>query len=104
VDIAYLYYLPFCTLFVSSDKLHRQCAPLFMRADQEFVWGGDLKAELGKLNLYFSSLPGEVRRQGIYKFASRLPEESQGLIRELFERHTPNLLKAPEPVDPKKDR
>jgi hypothetical protein len=40
-DISYLFYLPFCTLFVSSDKLHRRSAHLFMRQDQEFVWGID---------------------------------------------------------------
>ncbi|MBX8620481.1 hypothetical protein K4754_00425 [Pseudomonas glycinae] len=102
VDIAYLYYLPFCTLFVSSDKLHRQCAPLLMRTNQEFVWGMDLKADLSNINIYFSGLPEEVKQQGIYKFANRLPPESQGLIRKLFERHTPNLLKTPETVDPEK--
>ncbi|CAN7769983.1 hypothetical protein LJR290_007473 [Variovorax sp. LjRoot290] len=100
VDMAYLFYLPFCTLFTSSDKLHRQCAPLFMRTDQEFVWGPDLKADLGALNAHFSGLPEEVRRQGIYEFANRLPVESQGLIRGLFERHTPNLLKPTATVDP----
>src|SRR5215475_6275626 len=28
VDIAYLYYLPFCFVFVSGDKLHRRTVPL----------------------------------------------------------------------------
>jgi hypothetical protein len=102
VDIAYLFYLPFCTLFTSSDKLHRQCAALFMRPNQEFVWGPDLKADLGALNTHFSALPAEVREQGIHKFANRLPAESQGLIRKLFERHTPNLLKPAAVVDPAK--
>jgi hypothetical protein len=102
VDIAYLYYLPFCTLFTSSDKLHRQCAPLFMRSNQEFVWGLDLKADLRTLNAHFSALPVEVKQQGIYKFANRLPIESQGLIRKLFERHTPSLLTQHAVVDPDK--
>jgi hypothetical protein len=30
-DIAYLFYLPFSMVFVSSDDLHRRTAPLFMR-------------------------------------------------------------------------
>lgn len=102
VDMAYLFYLPFCMLFVSSDKLHRQCAPLFLRPNQQFVWGQELKADLAALNAHFSALPAETRRQGIYKFASRLPEESQGLIRKLFERHTPNLLKPTTSIDPEK--
>ena len=37
-DIAYLFYLPFAMMFVSSDKLHRNTAPLFMRPDQ-FLFG-----------------------------------------------------------------
>jgi len=49
LDIAYLYYLPFCMLFVSSDKFHRTCAPLFLRNDQLFIWGIDLKVIFRKL-------------------------------------------------------
>ena len=44
MDIAYLFYLPFCQVFISGDRLHRRCAPLFVRDDQEFVWGPDLKS------------------------------------------------------------
>lgn len=98
VDMAYLFYLPFCSLFVSNDRLHQSCAPLFMRPDQEFVWGQDLKADLNLLNNHFAALPLEVKAQGIYKFASRLPDESQGIIRSLFARHTPRLLE-PKIVD-----
>lgn len=99
VDMAYLFYLPFCSIFISSDKLHRQCSPFFMRPDQEFVWGHDLKADLAALNDHFSGLPDEIKQQGLYKFASRLPDESKGLIRQIFERHTPNLLKPAAMVD-----
>jgi hypothetical protein len=99
VDMAYLFYLPFCTLFVSNDRLHRDCAPLFMRPDQEFVWGQDLKPDLAALNSHFSALPSEVRAQGIYKFAERLPDESRGVVRGLFERHTPRLLELKATID-----
>lgn len=93
IDMAYLNYLPFCMVFVSNDKLHKQCAPLFLRSDQSFVWGSDLKSDLTSLNDHFKKLPEETRKQGIYKFANHLPEESQGVIRQLFESHTPRLLK-----------
>jgi hypothetical protein len=102
VDMAYLFYLPFCTLFVSSDHLHRACAPLFMRQDQEFVWGQDLKLDLTSVNSYYAALPHEIRLQGIYKFANHLPDESRGLIRSLFERHAPRLLKPERVLDPDK--
>lgn len=100
IDIAYLFYLPFCMVFVSSDKLHRQCAPLFLRKDQDFVWGPDLKKDLAGLNAHYSALPEETRQQGIYKFANRLPDESKGVMRALFERHVPALLQPPTFVDP----
>ena len=100
IDIAYLYYLPFCDLFVSSDKLHRTCAPLFMRLDQEFIWGLDLKADLAALNTHFTGLPDEIKEQGLMVFAQQLPKESQGLIRQIFERRMPALLKAPTFIDP----
>ena len=29
IDIAYLYYLPFCMVFASNDNLHARTAPLF---------------------------------------------------------------------------
>ncbi|HET6719530.1 MAG TPA: hypothetical protein VFH22_07770, partial [Rhodocyclaceae bacterium] len=102
VDMAYFFYLPFCMIFVSGDKLHRQCASLFMRPNQQFVWGPELKGDLLALNAHFSALPAETRQQGIYKFAARLPEESQGVIRRLFERHTPHLLKPSASIDPEK--
>jgi hypothetical protein len=38
VDMAYLYYLPFCQIFTSGDKLHRPVAPRFIGDDQMFLW------------------------------------------------------------------
>lgn len=84
-DIAYLFYLPFCTLFVSSDNLHRRCAPLFMRPNQEFVWGVDLKAGLKQVNAHFLTLPEDERDKGIMKFGGRPPAGSS--VSEVWDRH-----------------
>jgi hypothetical protein len=62
-DIAYLFYLPFCMTFVSSDGLHRRTSPLFLRPDQEFVWGIDLKADLGRLDAHYKSTLSETERE-----------------------------------------
>ena len=86
-DIAYLFYLPFCMIFISSDKLHRSCAPLFLRKDQEFVWGLDLKADLKQLNEHYSKLPDEEKEKGITKFASTPPKEGDYLVGQLWDRH-----------------
>lgn len=91
-DISYLHYLPFCNLFTSSDKLHRDCAPLFLRKNQEFVWGQDLKADLSSQNLFLQKLSEEQRNQGLIRLA---PTPSEGLIRDLWQRYLPASL-APE--------
>lgn len=90
VDVGYLFYLPFCMLFTSSDKLHRKCTTPFLRANQEFVWGQDLKAELGRLNRHFAQLPEQEREGGIMRFARAPVGESSTLIIQLWDRHLPN--------------
>jgi hypothetical protein len=62
-DIAYLFYLPFAMIFVSSDDLHRRTAPLFVRKDQAFVWGIDLKPALKSINEHFLRLPRTPRER-----------------------------------------
>ena len=57
IDLAYLYYLPFCMVFTSKDGFHAQIVPLFLDPFQTFVHGEDLKSELKKLNEHYSRLP-----------------------------------------------
>lgn len=78
-DIAYLFYLPFCKMFISNDRLHRRTANLFLRPDQEFVWGSDLKDDLKRLNAHYSALPNEKRDQGVLRITRHPPEEGEFL-------------------------
>jgi hypothetical protein len=82
-DIAYLFYLPFSMVFVSSDNLHQRTAPLFMRPDQAFVWGIDLKQALKAINDHFLQLPEEERDRGISAFAHSPP--AGNLVAELWD-------------------
>jgi hypothetical protein len=75
-DIGYLSYLPFSFLFVSSDKLHRQCAPLFLRSDQGFIWGPELKADLAQIVERYKGFSEVEREKGMMKFAPVPPENS----------------------------
>lgn len=93
-DIAYLFYLPFCQIFLSTDKLHRKCAPLFLRDDQDFVWGDDLKRELRRIDNHFSNLPAEELEKGIMSFAGTPCGENDDLIIKLWDRHTPGWRRA----------
>jgi hypothetical protein len=87
-DIAYLYYLPFCMLFVSSDTLHRRTVPEFLRSNQSFVWGQDLKADLHRLMDHYAKLPDEVKEQGLMRIAPVPPVElADSLVVQLWDRH-----------------
>lgn len=93
VDMMYLLYLPFCEVFASGDKLHRLCAPYFMREDQSFAWGFDLKEGLGGINAHYASLPAEVRERGIFAFAGSIPPIDTPYVGSLWDRHRPNWKK-----------
>lgn len=47
IDLQYLYYSPFCMVFVSNDKFHREMWPATSGVNS-FVWGQDLKDDLRK--------------------------------------------------------
>ncbi|MGV7929653.1 MAG: hypothetical protein AB2L13_12225 [Spirochaetota bacterium] len=89
IDIAYLFYLPFCMVFVSSDKLHKKCVPLFLRENQEFVWGNTLKADLCGINKYYSEFPQSEKEKGLYSFAIRPPKEHNFLVSQLWDKYLP---------------
>jgi len=46
IDLEYLFYLPFCNVFSSSDKLHKKLAPLLVKEHQVFLPGTELKQAL----------------------------------------------------------
>jgi hypothetical protein len=47
IDLQYLFYAPFCMVFVSADRFHRAMWKATAGINT-FVWGHDLKAELSK--------------------------------------------------------
>ena len=89
VDLAYLYYLPFCTVFTSKDRFHTQIVPLFLDPFQTFVHGEDLKSELKKLNEHYSRLPESELRQGLISFAPYPPDETEFLTTRLWDKYLP---------------
>jgi hypothetical protein len=87
-DIAYLFYLPFCTVFTSSDGLHRRTAPLFLRTDQDFVWGFDLRDDLGRLDTHYKAKLSEVdRERGLIGLIGAPPADGGYLVTELWKRY-----------------
>lgn len=87
-DLAYLYYLPFCMMFTSNDRLHRATAPLFLREDQSFVWGEDLKIALHELDGRYDQLPDEIKALGVMRFAHYPPADlNDNLVVQLWDKH-----------------
>ncbi len=89
VDLCYLFYLPFCQFFVSKDWVHKESAPLFLRADQEFVAAQDLKAALRALNDHYLALPESERNKSIHQMAPHPPKHGDNLVTKLWDRHWP---------------
>ena len=104
IDIAYLFYLPFCMIFISSDNLHKKCAPLFLRKDQDFVWGPDLKVDLKRINEYYDRIPESEKEQGLNAIANRPPSNDNFLINRLWDRHMSDWRSLPEKSQPRKDK
>ena len=93
IDLAYLYYLPFCAVFSSRDNFHVQVARLFMHPAQQFVHGDDLKADLKRLHERYSELPIETREKGLYTFAQFPPDDSSFLTTRLWDAYLPDWRK-----------
>jgi len=93
VDIAYLYYIPFCKIFASNDNLHERVVPLFLGEDQSFVKGPLLKTDFQKLDEYFGNFPEEIKAKGLQAFASYPPSDESFLVTRLWDQHSPNWRK-----------
>ncbi len=109
IDLAYLYYLPFCSVFTSKDNFHTEIAPLFLAPEQTFVNGIELKEDLAKLVAHYESLPEEVLKTGLIHFAAHPPAAAAAfLTTRLWDKHLPRwreIAAAPKaPRDPEEDR
>jgi hypothetical protein len=106
-DIGYLFYSPFCHVFVSSDNLHRRCAPHFLRTDQSFVWGHDLKADLNRLMNVYAGRPEDEKEQGLIRLAPTPPPDDGGVVAQLWDRYYGSwrrrATEVPQPRNPKED-
>ncbi|OQB05245.1 MAG: hypothetical protein BWY19_01123 [bacterium ADurb.Bin212] len=90
IDFAYLYYLPFCNVFVSNDKkTHHKVAKMFMEHGQSYIAGDDLKADLKKIDEYYDKLPEETKIKGIMSFAIYPPEGLEGITTKLWDKYLP---------------
>ncbi len=106
IDIEYLCYLPFCNIFVSYDFLHKKCAPLFLRADQQFIDGSQLKNGLQQINSYYlDTIPDEIKERGLAALANRPPKNDNFFVTEVWNKHFPDWQNDKKPnslIEPEK--
>jgi hypothetical protein len=76
-------------VFASSDKLHARVGPLFLTSMQTFVSGSALKEDLAMLDRHYSSLPEDVKNQGVIKFAPYPPADGSFLVSQLWDKYLP---------------
>ena len=89
IDLAYLYYLPFCSVFTSKDNFHADIVPLFLSPEQTFVNGIELKNDLKRLVAHYEALPEEVLKTGLIQFAAYPPDDTSFLITRLWDKYLP---------------
>jgi len=108
VDLAYLYYLPFCSVFTSKDNFHADIVPLFLSPEQTFVNGSELKEDLKRLVAHYEALPEDVLKTGLIHFAAYPPDDAGLLITRLWDQYLPSWRAArdmPKPVrDPEEEK
>ncbi|TDO05392.1 SEC-C domain-containing protein [Sunxiuqinia elliptica] len=83
VDLEYLYYLPFCNVFTSNDKIHKQLVPLLVREDQQFIVGTELKKDFKQIVDYLEKEGEEVKK----KFVNEPPILEDSLTYGLWEKY-----------------
>lgn len=103
VDIAYLYYLPFCQVFTSNDKLHRTLVPYFIDPAHRFVDGRDMKSALKEMVAYGDEHVDEIEEMGIVRFARRPPNELDNAITAMWDEFRPGWRDAPANYETKDD-
>jgi hypothetical protein len=96
VDVSYLYYLPFCMVFASGDKLHARLVPHLKRDDQEFVWGPDLRAALRELHAYYVARHIELGAAGPEAFPFKPPTDVDNLVTRLWDQFLPRWRERPQ--------
>jgi hypothetical protein len=74
IDLQYLFYVPFCMVFVSSDKFHREMWPA-TAGENTFVWGPDLKDELQqRIEMQSTMTEQEKEQQRLPSFPKELQD------------------------------
>ncbi len=85
LDLQYLYYLPFTTIFSSIDKFHRMFAPPLLRGDQLYISGINLKSDLKNIVEMRDNTPTEEKEAWIEKHKHFPPSSTDSFTLQVWE-------------------
>ncbi|MFX1536940.1 MAG: hypothetical protein ACFFDI_22200, partial [Promethearchaeota archaeon] len=87
IDYQYLFYIPFIHTFCSNDKFHKQFSEYFLRTDQDFVWGDNLKKDLGVISSCYKNM---TKKEKVYyekNFGHYPPPIQNSITNKLWQKH-----------------
>lgn len=87
IDYEYIYYLPFVHAFCSTDRFQRKFASFFLRDDQDFIWGNDLKADLQIIASFNKNMPADEKRYYAINFEHYPPPNPNSITNILWQKH-----------------
>lgn len=87
LDLQYLHYLPFCWIFSSGDKLHKDLGPSLLRNDQQFVDRELLKKDLAWLAEDWDSLDEKGREARSYDYGPYPPNDPHSFTSQMWKKY-----------------
>ena len=97
LDLQYLFYAPFCMVFASADKFHRELWPATAGINT-FVWGQDLKSDLAARTTKRKEMTEEQRKAHGEKYSFYPIELAGSITNELWRRY----MRPPEEILPQR--
>jgi hypothetical protein len=85
-DILYLYYVPFCNVFSSNDKLHESFAPLVLKPDQYFIRTSALRSDFEAIEYFREYLSTDQKRMWLDRFGDWPPRNSGSFTYKMWTR------------------
>ena len=92
IDHEYIFYLPFVHAFCSSDSFHRDFSPFFLRHDQDFIWGDDLRADLKVISSFNDNMTDDEKKYYAINFGNYPPPIPESITNILWQKHMKDLI------------
>jgi hypothetical protein len=86
IDYEYLYYLPFVHAFCSRDNFQRDLSRYFLRTDQDFIWGDDLRSDLQVIKEYKNRMTDSDKRLYEIHFGHYPPPIADSITYDIWSR------------------